>query len=124
TGDVRAVGGVITINGRVDHSVSGLAQQINISSSGRVGGSLVAAGETISTFGPVGRGITAGGGTLQIGGPVGGKVLAWARTLSLGPNTHIDGDIDYHADTQAEIPGGAVAGRVQVQPIEREARPA
>ena len=59
-GNVRAVGATVTVNGRVGHSVSSLAQQLNISSSGHVDGSLVAAGETINVFGPVGRGITAG----------------------------------------------------------------
>jgi cytoskeletal protein CcmA (bactofilin family) len=121
-GNVRAGGAVITINGHVGRSVSGLAQQVNISSSGRVDGSLLAAAETISAFGPVGRGITAGGGTLQLGGPVGGKVLVWAKNLSLGPNTRIAADLTYRSETQAEIPGGTVAGRVQFDPIEPEQR--
>ena len=121
-GDVRAAGAVVTVNGHVARSVSGLAQQVNISSSGRVDGSLLAAGETVSAFGPVGRGITAGGGTLQLGGPVGGKALLWAERLSLGPNTRIAGDLNYRSDTEAEIPSGAVAGRVQYQPIERATR--
>jgi cytoskeletal protein CcmA (bactofilin family)/uncharacterized Tic20 family protein len=120
-GNVRAAGAVITVNGRVGHSVTGLAQQVNISSTGRVDGSLVAAGETISAFGPVGRGITAGVGTLQLGGPVGGDVLAWASSaLSIGPNTRIAGNLEYHADRQADIPSGTVAGRVQYDPIQRE----
>ncbi len=123
-GNVRAAGAVITVNGHVARSVTGAAQQVNISSSGRVDGSLVAAGETISTFGQVGRGITAGGGTLQLGGPVGGKVLAWANNLSMGPNTRVAGDLEYHSERQAEIPSGAVAGRVQFDPIQREARQA
>jgi cytoskeletal protein CcmA (bactofilin family) len=121
-GDVRAAGAVVTVNGQVGRSVTSLAQQVNISSGGRVGGSLVAAGGTISVFGPVGRGITAGGGTLQLGGPVGGEVLAWAETLSLGPNTRIAGDLEYRSERQADIPSGAVAGRVRYTPIEREAR--
>ena len=123
-GNVRAAGAVITVNGHVGRSVTGAAQQVNISSSGSVDGSLVAAGETISAFGPVGRGITAGGGTLQLGGTVGGKVLAWANTLSLGPSTRIAGDLEYRSETQAEIPSGTVAGRVQYDPIQREARQA
>src|SRR5437660_3498589 len=123
-GNVRAAGAVVTVNGHVGRSVTGAAQQVNISSSGSVDGSLVAAGETISAFGPVGRGITAGGGTLQLGGTVGGKVLAWANTLSLGPSTRIAGDLEYRSETQAEIPSGTVAGRVQYDPIQREARQA
>ena len=120
SGNVRAAGPVITVNGHVGRSISGLAQQVNISSSGRVDGSLLAAAETISTFGPVGRGITAGGGTLQLGGPVGGKALVWAKNLSIGPNTRIAGDLVYHSESRAEIPNGAVAGRVQYDPIQRE----
>jgi cytoskeletal protein CcmA (bactofilin family) len=123
-GNVRAVGAVVTVNGHVARSVSSLAQQVNVSSSGRVDGSLLAGGETVNVFGPVGRGITGGGGTLQLGGPVGGKVLAWAETLSLGPNTRIAGDLEYRSDRQAEIPNGAVAGRVQFAPIERATRQA
>ena len=34
-GNVRAAGAVITVNGRVGRSVTGLAQQLNVSSSGR-----------------------------------------------------------------------------------------
>jgi cytoskeletal protein CcmA (bactofilin family) len=119
-GDVRAGGAVVTVNGSVGHNVTSLAQQVNVSTSGRVDGSVVAAGETISAFGPVGRGITAGGSTLQIGGPVGGDVLAWAQTLSFGPNARITGDLDYHSERQATVPGGAVSGQVQFQPVERE----
>ncbi|HEX8966799.1 MAG TPA: polymer-forming cytoskeletal protein [Chloroflexota bacterium] len=121
-GDVRAAGAAVTVNGRVGHNVTSLAQQVNISSTGRVDGSLLAAGEAISAFGPVGRGITAGGGTLQLGGSVGGKVLAWANTLSLGPNTRIAGDLAYRSERQADIPSGTVAGRVQYDPVERQAR--
>jgi cytoskeletal protein CcmA (bactofilin family)/uncharacterized Tic20 family protein len=121
-GNVRAAGAVVTVNGHVGRSVTGLAQQVNISSSGRVDGSVVAAGETISVFGPVGRGITAGGGTLQLGGPVGGKVLAWAQNLSLGPNTRIAGDLDYYSERQAAISSGTVAGEVQYHPVEAQAR--
>jgi len=72
---------VITVNGHVGHNVSGLAQQVNLSSSGRVDGSLLAAGETISVFGRVARGLPPGGGTLPLGGPVGGRVLAWAENF-------------------------------------------
>ena len=118
-GNVRAAGAAVTVNGHVARSVTSLAQQVNVSSSGRVDGSLVAAGETISAFGPVGRGVTAGGGTLQLGGPVGGKVLVWANNLSLGPNTRIAGDLEYRSDHQADVPSGAVAGRVQFDQIEQ-----
>ena len=123
-GNVRAAGSVITINGHVARSVSGLAQQVNLTSSSRLDGSLQAAGETISVFGPIGRGVTAGGGSLQLGGPVGGQVLTWSRTMSLGPNTRIGGNLEYHAEQQAEIPGDAVAGRVQFDPIEQRQRQA
>jgi cytoskeletal protein CcmA (bactofilin family) len=123
-GDVRAAGAVVTVNGHVGRSVTGLAQQLNVSSSGRVDGSVVAAGETISAFGPVGRSITAGAGTLQLGGPVGGEVLAWAERLSLGPNARIGGDLEYRSQQQAAIPSGTVGGRVQYTPIEREERQA
>ena len=121
-GDVRAAGAVVTVNGRVGRSVTSLAQQVNLSTSGRVDGSLVAAGGTISAFGPIGRGITAGAGTMQLGGPVGGKVLAWAENLSLGPNTRIAGDLQYRSDSEANVPSGAVGGRVQYTPIERRER--
>jgi len=123
-GNVRAAGGVITVNGHVGRSITGLAQQVNISSSGRVDGSLLAAGETLSLFGPVGRGITAGGGTLQLGGPVGGKVVVWAQNLSLGPNTRIAGDLEYYAERQLDTSGGTVAGQVRFHQIERQERQA
>ena len=123
-GNVRAAGGVITINGHVGRSITGLAEQVNISSSGRVDGSLLAAGETLSLFGPVGRGITAGGGTLQLGGPVGGKVVVWAQNLSLGPNTRIAGDLEYYAERQLDTSGGTVAGQVRFHQIERQERQA
>jgi len=104
--------------------VSSLAQQVNISSSGRVDGSLLAAGETISVFGPIGRGVTIGGGTLQLGGPVGGKVVAWAQNLSLGTNARIGGDLEYYSERQVDTPSGTVAGRVQYHQVERQERQA
>ena len=118
-GNVRAAGAVVTVNGQVGRSVTGLAQQLNVSSSGRVGGSLIGAGETISAFGPVGRGITAGGGTLELAGPVGGKVLVWSNNLSLAPNARIAGDLEYRSDHQAQIPNGTVAGTVKFDQVEQ-----
>jgi cytoskeletal protein CcmA (bactofilin family) len=118
-GNVRAAGAVVTVNGQVGRSVTGLAQQLNVSSSGRVGGSLIGAGETISAFGPVGRGITAGGGTLELAGPVGGRVLVWSNNLSLAPNARIAGDLEYRSDHQAQIPNGTVAGTVKFDQVEQ-----
>jgi hypothetical protein len=119
-GDVRAGGAVVTINGRVGRSVTGAAQQVNVSSGAQVGGSVVAAAETVSAFGSIGRGITAGGGTVQLGGPVGGEALIWAERLSFGPNTRIARDLVYRSERPADVPSGAVGGRVQFDPIERD----
>ncbi|HLZ28380.1 MAG TPA: hypothetical protein VKV73_13755 [Chloroflexota bacterium] len=119
-GNVRAVGGVVTVNGHVGRSVTGLAKQVSVSSTSQVDGSVLAAGDTVSVLGPVGRGITAGGGTLQFGGPVGGEVLAWAKSLAVGPNTRIAGNLEYHSEQPAAIPGGTVAGQVQFDQIVRQ----
>jgi cytoskeletal protein CcmA (bactofilin family) len=123
-GDVYAAGAVVTVNGQVGHSVTGLAQQINVSSTGRVGGSLIAAGETVSAFGPIGRGLTVGGGTVQLGGPVAGNATLWSQTFTVGPNAHIGGKLDYHAEQPSQLPDGVVAGPVQFHQVERQQRQA
>src|SRR6266516_3416472 len=42
----------------------------------------------------------------------------------MGPNTRVAGDLEYQSESQAESPSGAVAGRVQYDPIERQERQA
>ncbi|MGH2368719.1 MAG: hypothetical protein ACRDI2_11030 [Chloroflexota bacterium] len=43
--------------------------------------------------------------------------------MSLGPNTRIAGDLRSRCDREAQLPSGAVAGRVEDTPIERSERP-
>jgi cytoskeletal protein CcmA (bactofilin family) len=121
-GDVRAAGAVVTVNGQVGRSVSGLAQHVNVSSTGRVNGSVQAAAETVSAFGSVGRGMTVGGGTVQLGGPVGADVTTWAERFTIAPSTRIGGDLSYYTEQPIQVPAGTVSGQVQYHPIEREER--
>jgi cytoskeletal protein CcmA (bactofilin family) len=115
-GNVRAAGATVTINGEVGHSVTGLAQHVNVSPNGRVGGSVLSAAQTIDAFGPVGRGITAFGGTLQLAGSVGGPVLARVETLTVAPTARVLGSLDYQAKQAAAVPESAVAGGVKFTP--------
>lgn len=120
-GNVRAAGATITINGSVGRSVTGAAQHINLTSNARIGGSVVAAGQTLDAFGQVGRGMTFGGGTLQLAGPVGGPVRARVETLTVAPTAHLAGNLEYRANQEAPLPGGAVAGTVQFDPAPQRA---
>ena len=54
-GDVRGGAGEVTINGSVERSVTAVAQEIDLPTNGRVGGSVVGAGQTIGAFGSIGR---------------------------------------------------------------------
>ena len=115
-GDVRAAGAQVTINGVVERSVTAAAQEIDVTSNGRVGGSVVGVGQSVGTFGSIGRGMTIGAETLQIAGPVGGDVLARVENLILTPAASIGGELDYRANRQAETPSGAISGPVQFEP--------
>ena len=115
-GDVRAAGAQVTINGVVERSVTAAAQGIDVTSNGRVGGSVVGVGQSVGTFGSIGRGMTIGAETLQIAGPVGGDVLARVENLILTPAASIGGELDYRANRQAATPSGAIGGPVQFEP--------
>src|SRR5262249_22847079 len=102
------------------HSVTGLAQHVNVSPNGRVGGSVLSAAQTIDAFGSVGRGITAFGGTLQLAGPVGGPVLARVETLTVAPTARVLGSLDYQAKQQSAVPDSTVAGGVTFTPAPQQ----
>jgi hypothetical protein len=115
-GNVRAAGATVTVNGNVGRNVTGLAQHVNLTSTGHIAGSVTALGQTIDAFGSIGRGVTAGGGTLQLAGPVGGPVLARVETLSVAPSAHLASTLQYQAKQEAALPDGSVAGAVQFTP--------
>jgi hypothetical protein len=120
-GNVRAAGSSVTINGQVGRNVTGLAQHVNVTSNGRVAGSILTGSQTIDAFGQVGRGMTVGGGTLQLAGSVGGPVLARVESLSVAPTAHLASTLDYQAKEQAAVPAGTVTGGVHFEPTPQAA---
>jgi cytoskeletal protein CcmA (bactofilin family) len=122
-GDVRAGGARVTVNGVVERNVTGLAQQVDVRTNGRVGGSVLAAAQSVGTFGSVGRGMAVAAENLQIGGPVGGEVLAGVGNLTVTPSARIEGELDYHANRQADIPAGTVSGPIRFTQNEDDRAP-
>jgi cytoskeletal protein CcmA (bactofilin family) len=110
-GDVRAAGASVQINGAVDKNVTGAAHLLQLSTSGRIGGNWIGAGDTISLGGDVGGTLAAAASDLLLQGRIGRTAEVAADSLNAGPNARIGGDLRYHGDRPA-VPPQLVAGEI------------
>ncbi len=125
-GDVYFAGTVLRIEGRLDGSVIGGAQSVNISGpitrnlflaaqsvdvSGPVSGDVVAVCATFNLHGRVGGAVRVGSGTVYINGPVGQDVLAGCASMVVAKQAEVRGDVA--ATCRSLELAGAVRGDVR-----------
>jgi cytoskeletal protein CcmA (bactofilin family) len=119
-GDVRAAGHTVQLNGVVERNVLGAAQLLQLGSSGRVGGNVIGASETLSLAGDVGGSVTGAGETVELQGRVGRGADLALQSFTFGPRARIGGDLTYHAHEELSVPANAVAGSVRYVPVQHE----
>jgi cytoskeletal protein CcmA (bactofilin family) len=128
-GDVLAAARNIRINGNVEGSARCAAQNIDIKGElkedltaaasevrqlegSRVGRDATVFANQITMTGEIGRQYLGTGGTTRINGLIGGDVHFWrVENLQLGPETVINGNLDYSSPREATVAAGAqIAG--------------
>lgn len=90
-GNVRTACNNVTITGTVERSVLVWNQIFNLDSSGKIGRSLTAGGQTLTIDGKVGRDFLAFSESTNISGLIGGSVKGRGKSLSIGSGAEIDG---------------------------------
>ena len=90
-GNVRTMANNVTITGNVDRSVLSWSQTFELDTSGKVGRSLTAGGQSLTIDGKVARDFLGFSETTTISGLVGGSFRGHGKTLSIVSGAEIDG---------------------------------
>ena len=123
-GSVRSVGGEIHALGTVDRNTTMAGGNVNIDSTGVIGGNAYLTGGSVSVAGSVKGSLLASGGGVTINGSVGRDVEVAAGALHIGPRAQIAGNLRYRVprdkvtiDKGAQIGGAITALPVKNNPL-------
>ncbi len=109
---VRAVASTVDATGDIEGDLVAGCGALTVADGARVGEDLVFAAGQVYVRGDVEGGLKGGAETLVIEGRVGGDVTVEVGTLEVKPGAVIEGNLSYTADTETDIPAGAVKGSV------------
>ena len=115
--------GATTVNatGDIGGDLVAGCSALTVADSARVGEDLVFGAGQVYVRGEVEGGIKGAAETLVIEGRVGGDVQVKVGTLEVKPGAVIEGNLSYTANTEADIPAGAVKGTVAfTERVEKE----
>jgi hypothetical protein len=107
-GDARIVGGNIIILSSVTGDLVIAGGQINVSSSSAVGKDVQIAGGSVNFEGQASGNLNIMGESVYIDGTVAKDVVVKAKNIKFGPNTIIEGKLDYYSNSQAVLETGAI----------------
>lgn len=117
-GDLRAAGGTIVVGGEVKGDAALAGGQTTVS--GKVGGDVAWMGGSFRLDAPVDGNLLLTGGEATLNAPVKGNVTFNGGTLTLGPGAVIEGNLSYHAASQATFAeGSAVHGTISYEPRQK-----
>ncbi len=120
TDDIRAAGNSVLIKGTVGKNVVAFGNNVTLGSEGKVGGSFLAGANSLDLSGPVAKDVTAYANQVTLTSRVGRNFQGAMQNLVLGGNGKIAGNLTYQSSRQANIPQGAVSGKISYKPVERQ----
>ncbi|MGH9710337.1 MAG: hypothetical protein ACRD37_07310, partial [Candidatus Acidiferrales bacterium] len=106
-GNVRDWSQSLIINGTVMKNVLAGAEQIELNTDGRVGGSVTLGVGEAMLNGRIGRDLAGSTGTTTINGPVGGDAKLRGGYLNIGSTADIGGSTTYAGHTEPVVDAGA-----------------
>lgn len=113
-GNIRAGAERISIEGTVGKNVMSWASSLDTDPRTRIGGGVIAGGDSIEIDCPVGRDITTFGNVISINGPVGGSVQGYGETLRIGAKADIQGHTYFRGENKPDVaPGAKLASAVE-----------
>ncbi|HXH68530.1 MAG TPA: polymer-forming cytoskeletal protein [Candidatus Limnocylindrales bacterium] len=106
-GNLRALANNVTLAGSVDRNVTLWNETFNMDSSGKIGRSLTAGGETLTLDGKIGRDFLGFAGTTTISGLIGGSVRERGKSLSIVSGAEIDGKTSFTGPKEPSVASDA-----------------
>lgn len=121
--DLRVLGGDVNISGSVGGEVVGVGGQVRVLQSATVGGDLNLNGGLVRVEAPVLGNVILNADEAHINGVVSGNVKVRANVVKLGAGAVVNGNFDYHSETEASISEGAtVLGEINFHQVEAKGK--
>ncbi|MBZ4422150.1 polymer-forming cytoskeletal protein [Myxococcus sp. RHSTA-1-4] len=117
-GSLRSATGDLTLTAAVGKDALIFGNQVGLMPGTNIPGDLLVAGNEVRVQAPVGGDVRASAQSLTLGAPVSGSVSAEVVTLRLAEGARVGGDLRFTAQSEAQVPPEAVAGRVERLPYE------
>jgi cytoskeletal protein CcmA (bactofilin family) len=109
-GNLRAGANNVTITGTVERNVTVWNEAFNLDSSGKIGRSLTAGGETLTLDGKIGRDFLGFAESTTISGFIGGSVREQGNSLSIASGAEIDGKTSFKGHKEPSVASDAKLG--------------
>ncbi len=106
-GNLRAGANNVTLTGTVERNVMLWNETFNLDSSGKIGRSLTAGGETLTLDGKIGRDFLGFANTTTISGFIGGSVREQGKSLSIVSGAEIDGKTSFKGQKEPNVASDA-----------------
>jgi cytoskeletal protein CcmA (bactofilin family) len=106
-GNLRTLANNVAIAGTVDRSVTVWNQTFDLDSSGKIGRSLTAGGQTLTVDGKVGRDFLCFSETTTISGLIGGSVKGRGKSMSIVSGAEIDGKTTFEGQQPPSVSSDA-----------------
>jgi len=106
-GNLRTASNNVTITGSIERSVLTWNQTFNLDSSGKIGRSLTAGGQTLTVDGKVGRDFLCFSESTIISGLIGGSVRGRGKDLSILSGAEIDGKTVFEGQKEPSVSADA-----------------
>jgi cytoskeletal protein CcmA (bactofilin family) len=120
-GNLRAGANNVTITGTVERNVTVWNEAFNLDSSGKIGRSLTAGGETLTLDGKIGRDFLGFAESTTISGFIGGSVREQGNSLSIASGAQIDGKTSFKGHKEPSVASDAkLASPLEFTKIERK----
>ncbi|MGB6198843.1 MAG: zf-HC2 domain-containing protein [Candidatus Acidiferrales bacterium] len=121
--NIRGLMNTFTLDGSVGKNVSIGAQNVDIASDAKIGGSLTSAASEALVDGKLGRGLLAFDGHTEIEGSIGGGARVFGKHLSIASAAELNGPVDFTGEEAPEVSDGAhLASPVHFEQRRRERR--
>jgi cytoskeletal protein CcmA (bactofilin family) len=106
-GNIRVALNTLTVTGSVSKNALIFGDYANLDSSGNIGGSITAFGQSLNVEGKLGRDILIYSKHLDVSGTVGGGIQAKGETMSIGASAKVDGPVRFEGENAPEVSSGA-----------------
>ncbi len=118
-GNLRTMANNLTVSGFIDRSVLVWNQTFQLDSSGKIGRSLVAGGQSLTVDGKVTRDFLSFSETTTISGLIGGSFKGRGNSLSIASGAEIDGNTQFDGHEQPNVSSEAkLASPMQFTKVE------